>query len=96
MKRLLGILPLVLIVLPALTRADDYVDDVYYSPEVILESSNSEADRMQPYYNKKAMQEIVFYEDSLPANQQPAMQTEQSLPANKEQQQANPQQPTQH
>jgi len=55
----------VLFALPLLTRADDYIDDVYYSPDILLtEMENIDEADLQPYYNKKNMQEIIFIEDS--------------------------------
>ncbi len=43
--------------------ADDYVDDIYYSPEVALKSKLEKGDIM-PTYDKK-VREIVFIEDTI-------------------------------
>ena len=51
----------VLFALPLLTRADDYIDDVYYSPEVVI-TTPSEQPR-KPYYNKSLMKEIIFLDN---------------------------------
>ena len=54
--------------LPIILLADDYLDDVYYSPTTeVMRVAESETVVHQPYYNKKAMQELVFIEDSVPA-----------------------------
>lgn len=70
MKRLIIIafLPL-LFALPFLAFADDYVDDVYYSSEVFLTRSDDAV--YEPYYNKKAMQEIIFIDDTTAQQQHP-------------------------
>lgn len=49
--------------------ADDYVDDVYYSSDAALSEQTST--QLRPYYNKKAMQEIVFLDDTLPEGAYP-------------------------
>lgn len=49
--------------------ADDYVDDVYYTSDAALAEQTSA--QLQPYYNKKAMQEIVFLDDTLPVGAYP-------------------------
>ncbi len=64
MKRLLAILALTLVSLPTFMRADDYIDDVYYSPEVEKTQTTTTSDIRQPYYNKKAMVEIIFINDT--------------------------------
>ena len=51
----------VLFALPLLTHADDYIDDVYYSPEVVI-TTPSEQPR-KPYYNKSLMKEIIFLDN---------------------------------
>ena len=64
MKRLIIILlPVFLLSLPLLLLADDYIDDVYYSPEVELSNTADQPVR-QPYYNKKAMEQIIFVDDT--------------------------------
>ncbi len=47
--------------LPLLTRADDYIDDVYYSPEVVITTPSEQPRR--PYYNKSKMKEIIFLDN---------------------------------
>ena len=47
--------------LPLLTRADDYIDDVYYSPEVVITTPSEQPRR--PYYNKSQMKEIIFLDN---------------------------------
>ena len=47
--------------LPLLTRADDYIDDVYYSPEVVITTPSEQPSR--PYYNKSKMKEIIFLDN---------------------------------
>ena len=72
-KRLLVIVFVLLLSLPVFMLADDYIDDVYYSPEVELSNISTtstpstpySAPLHQPYYNKKAMQEIIFIDDTL-------------------------------
>ena len=70
MKRLTVILFLLtLVTAPLLTRADDYIDDVYYSPEVVILSTAEQPKK--PYYNKNLMQEIIFLDDDTAATQMP-------------------------
>ena len=70
MKRLTTILFLLtLVAVPLLTRADDYIDDVYYSPEVVIQSPAEQPKK--PYYNKNLMQEIIFLDDDTAATQMP-------------------------
>ena len=65
MKRLLVIISLpLLFALPLITRADDYIDDVYFSADVFL-SEPDDATVHEPYYNKKAMQQIIFLDDTV-------------------------------
>lgn len=44
--------------------ADDYVDDVYYSETTALKEQLETAN-LTPYYNTKAMEELVFFPDTL-------------------------------
>ena len=69
MKRLTIILFLAVLAAPLLTRADDYIDDVYYSPEVVIQSPSEQP--RQPYYNKNLMKEIIFLDDDTTATQMP-------------------------
>lgn len=48
--------------------ADDYVDDVYFSSDMAAAQASG---KLQPYFNKKAMQEIIFLEDTLPVTAYP-------------------------
>lgn len=59
------LLPVLVVALCAM--ADDYVDDVYYLPGVaVADESSREAQELQPYYDLKNMEEIVFYDDVQP------------------------------
>ena len=65
MKRLILILLLpVVFAMPLITLADDYIDDVYYSADVFLASSDDATVITEPYYNKKAMTQIIFLDDT--------------------------------
>ncbi len=46
-----------------IAHADDYIDDIYYTPEQALQSKLNDKD-IQPTYNKN-VREIVFIEDTL-------------------------------
>lgn len=73
MKKLfIGITVLaVLMALPLWTHADDYVDDVYYTPEIVLTTTDARDVPQQPYYNKKAMEEIIFLDDTASGTNRP-------------------------
>ena len=71
-KGFIGIaLVAVLFALPLLTRADDYIDDAYYTPEIVLTATDTRDVPQQPYYNKKAMEEIIFLDDTTTGDQKP-------------------------
>lgn len=71
MKRLILIVLLpVVFAMPLITLADDYIDDVYYSTEVFLSRPDDATVVAEPYYNKKAMTQIIFLDDTA-AQQQP-------------------------
>ena len=57
----------ILFVLPMLMLADDYLDDVYYSPQAVLSQADEPEKVYEPYYNKKAMKEIIFLDDTTSA-----------------------------
>ena len=57
----------VLSAFPLGTRADDYLDDIYYTPQVVLAQTDERDQIHKPYYNKKAMEEIIFLEDTTAA-----------------------------
>lgn len=53
-----------------LCNADDnktFIDDVYYSEITALEDQLSQSSLL-PYYNKKAMQELIFQPDTIVEN----------------------------
>jgi len=54
---------------PLLLLADDYIDDVYYSPEVVI-TTPAEQPR-KPYYNKSLMKEIIFLDNDTTPGQMP-------------------------
>ncbi|MBO4621374.1 MAG: hypothetical protein J5635_01745 [Paludibacteraceae bacterium] len=69
MKKLLAAILLAgLFALPLLTRADDYIDDAYYTPEVVLTTTDTRDMPQQPYYDKKNMEEIIFLNDTTEAH----------------------------
>ncbi len=47
----------------SIARADDYIDDIYYTPEQALQTKLNDKD-IQPTYDKN-VREIVFIEDTL-------------------------------
>ncbi len=51
--------------LTSVTRADDYVDDIYYSPEQAVQSKLNDKE-IQPTYDKN-VREIVFIDDTTSA-----------------------------
>lgn len=66
MKKMWYIGLVLLALLPWALWADDFVDDTYYSPEVELSrTTETGAPQHEPYYNKRAMQELVFVEDTI-------------------------------
>lgn len=60
MKRFLFLLLLPMV---SAAMADDYVDDLYYTEASALEQQLRSGE-LQPYYNKKNMQPIIFIDDA--------------------------------
>jgi len=64
--------------------ADDYVDDVYFTPDMaVSDASSASAQALEPYYDLKNMEEIVFYTDSVatPGSAEEPQPAETPLPA---------------
>lgn len=80
MKRYLLILVLGLagILFAGIATADDYIDDLYYNPQLQVDMQ-LKAGTLQPHYNKQKMQELVFVADSTQLS--PAKSAPQATPA---------------
>lgn len=57
------ILVVILLAFTALVSADDFVDDVYFSPQMQLQKQLENPENITPYYNKN-VREIIFITDS--------------------------------
>lgn len=58
---------IVLFAVVGIVRADDYVDDLYYS-ELTALNEQLNSNQLTPYFNKKAMEELTFLPDTIPAD----------------------------
>ena len=58
--------------------ADDYIDDIYYSPTTkhSIQSRNKQSDSVQPRY-KDGAKEIIFIEDSVPSSKHDTIEPKQ-------------------